>query len=83
MGDSYYPGWKAYVDGEEKEILRANYLFRSVLIEPGEHTLRFEYDPLSFKLGLTITLLTILVSLIYFIRACVVRPAKIDINLPA
>ena len=83
MSDSFYPGWKAYVDGEEKEIFRANYQFRAVLIEPGEHTLRFEYDPFSFKLGLAITLLTILVSLIYFFRAYVVQPSKIDINLPA
>ncbi|MBT3184008.1 MAG: YfhO family protein [Nitrospina sp.] len=61
LSDSYYPGWKAYVDGEEVEILRANYVFRAVVIEQGEHRVRFEYDPLSFKLGLAITLLTILI----------------------
>lgn len=83
ISDSFYPGWKAYVDGEGKEILRANYLFRAVLIEPGKHTIHFEYDPFSFKLGLTITLLTILVCLIYVFKACVVRPSEIGIDQPA
>jgi len=66
LSDSYYPGWKAYVDGEETEIYRANYLFRAILIEPGEHKVRFEYDPLSFKLGLAVSMTTILVCVFYY-----------------
>jgi len=68
LSDSYYPGWKAYVDGEETEILRANYLFRAIVVTPGEHKVRFEYDPLSFKLGLAISMATILLCGIYFFR---------------
>lgn len=68
LSDSYYPGWKAYVDGEEREIYRANYLFRAVIIEPGKHSVRFVYDPLSFKLGLAISVTTILICGGYFLR---------------
>jgi hypothetical protein len=68
LSDSYYPGWKAYVDGEEVEILRANYLFRAIVLEAGNHQIRFKYDPLSFKLGIGITLFTLLACLFYFIR---------------
>ncbi len=75
MSDSYYPGWKAYVNGEGKEILRANYLFRALLIEPGTHKIRFEYDPLSFKLGLIISLLTVLFCGAYFLNS--IRKKKI------
>ncbi|HID65071.1 MAG TPA: hypothetical protein EYP49_20320, partial [Anaerolineae bacterium] len=56
LSDTYYPGWRAYVDGEEKEILRANYAFRAVPLESGQHTVLFKYDPLSFKMGLAISL---------------------------
>jgi hypothetical protein len=68
MSDSYYPGWKVYINDKPAEILRANYLFRAVVVEPGKSRVRFEYDPLSFKLGLAISLLTILLCGIYFFK---------------
>lgn len=68
LSDSFYPGWKAYVDEEETKILRANYLFRAVVIEPGKHRVRFEYDPLSFKLGSAITIATIFICGIFYFR---------------
>ena len=58
LSDTYYPGWRAYVDGEEKEILRANYAFRALPLESGQHTVLFKYEPLSFKVGLAISLIT-------------------------
>ena len=56
LSDTYYPGWRAYIDGEEREILRANYAFRAVPLESGQHTVLFKYEPLSFKMGLAISL---------------------------
>jgi len=29
LNDIYYPGWKAYLNGNEIPIMRANYLFRA------------------------------------------------------
>jgi hypothetical protein len=60
LSDTYYPGWKVYVDGEKKKIYRANYTFRAVPLRPGTHQVEFVYDPLSFKLGAIITFLTII-----------------------
>ncbi len=57
LSDTYYPGWKAFVDGKEEKIFRADYNFRAILIPPGSHLVEFVYDPLSFKLGGWITLL--------------------------
>ena len=57
LSDSYYPGWKAYVDGKPGKIYVANYLSRAVYLNAGEHTVRFVFDPFSFRLGLAITLL--------------------------
>lgn len=56
ISDNYYPGWKAQVDGDETEILRANYTFRTVPLIPGEHLVRFYYDSDVFKLGALISL---------------------------
>jgi len=52
LNDTFYPGWKAYVDGKEARILSANYLFRGVLLDKGAHQVEFRYEPASFRLGL-------------------------------
>jgi len=63
LADSYYPGWKAYVNGREEKILRANLFFRAVPLSAGHHTVEFRYEPRSFAVGLAISLTT-LVSLV-------------------
>ncbi|HEX2187037.1 MAG TPA: YfhO family protein [Chloroflexota bacterium] len=57
LADMAYPGWKAYVDGREAKIYRANHLFRAVFIPSGQHTVEFVYRPRSLRLGLLITML--------------------------
>ena len=58
LTDAFYPGWKVFVGGKEQKILRANYLFRGVELRAGNHEVEFVYDPISFKIGLLISLLT-------------------------
>lgn len=55
LSDLYYPGWKVMVDSKEREILPANYLVRAVELTPGQHEIRFFYDPLPFKIGVLIS----------------------------
>jgi hypothetical protein len=72
LADSFYPGWKAFVDGKEATILRANHFYRAVVISKGEHQVEFRYEPRSFKLGLLISTFTLaclfVVSLCLFLR---------------
>jgi len=51
LTDSYYPGWRASVDGAATEILRANGLFRAIRIPGGSHRVVFEYAPASLRRG--------------------------------
>ncbi len=66
LSDTYYPGWKVYVNGEISRILRANYAFRAVELKRGSHTVKFSYEPLSFKIGLYVSLLS-LIGIVMFI----------------
>jgi uncharacterized membrane protein YfhO len=66
LSEIYYPGWKVYVDGEESKIYRANYLFRSVYLEKGIHTVKLIFRPDSFKRGAFISLLFCSILLVYF-----------------
>jgi hypothetical protein len=58
LSDTYYPGWKVFVDGREDRIYQADYLFRAVFLERGKHVVEFRYSPLSFRIGLAISLVT-------------------------
>lgn len=61
INDNYAPGWKAYVDGKNTEILRAYYSLRCVAVSSGgEHELLMIYDPLSVKIGYAVTLAAII-----------------------
>ncbi len=51
LADSYYPGWKALVNGIVVPIYRANYVLRAVFLKRGQSIVEFVYDPLSFRLG--------------------------------
>jgi hypothetical protein len=59
LGDSYYPGWRAFVDGKEQVIRRANLFFRAVPLSAGNHTVEFRYEPRSFTVGLAISAVTL------------------------
>ena len=57
LSETFYPeGWVARLDGEEVPIYRANYLFRAVVIPPGEHALILSFEPRGFALGKNLSL---------------------------
>jgi len=60
ISDNYYPGWRAYVDNKETKIYRANYTFRAIALPAGSHVVKFVYDPLSFKIGKCVSLVSFL-----------------------
>lgn len=60
VSDTYYPGWKAYLD--DKEILpiyRADFAFRAVKVPEGSHEVKFIYRPESFSNGLKVSLISL------------------------
>jgi hypothetical protein len=55
-GDSYYPGWRARVDGERRPVQELDAV-RAVRSGAGRHTIEFRYRPASVYWGLGLTLL--------------------------
>ena len=55
LSEMDYPGWRAEVDGAERPLVRANYAFKALAIQPGDRRVRIVFKPLSLKLGAAIT----------------------------
>ena len=51
LNDIWQPWWTAEVDGRPAKLLRANVLFRAVMVPPGRHTVRFVFRPVAGALA--------------------------------
>lgn len=60
VSDTWYPGWRATIDGKEVPIHRANYMFRGIFVPAGEHIVRFDFWPVNLTLYCASTLLGLL-----------------------
>lgn len=62
LTDTWFPGWRAWVNGAEHPVWRANYAFRAVWLPAGRHEIEFRYRPASFQYGLWLSALAACVS---------------------
>jgi len=67
LSEINYPGWKAYDNGKKTEIFKANYILRALYLNEGQHRIALIYEPNSYKIGLIISLTTLLFSFLYII----------------
>lgn len=64
FSDIYYDkGWKAFVDGKETPIIKADYVLRAIKIPAGQHNIEFKFHPTSFYTGQTIAMISSLLIL--------------------
>ncbi|MBQ5881610.1 MAG: YfhO family protein [Bacteroidales bacterium] len=81
FSEVYYPaGWKAYIDSQEVEILRANYILRGLELTPGEHTVEFVFAPESFKSGKNISLCSSIALILLLLGSIIVSNRQNIIN---
>jgi len=70
LTDTYYPGWKIYVDGHESKIYRAYSFLRAVFLKKGSHEVLFKFSPPLYKTGKIITFIfTLLLIPFLFIKS--------------
>jgi hypothetical protein len=58
FSDMHYPGWKAFLNGDRVKIFRANYTFRAIPVPAGTSIVEWKYDPILFRIGGGVSLLT-------------------------
>jgi len=57
--EAHDEGWRAFVNGEPADVLRANYCFMAVALPEGSSRVRLVYAPLSFRAGAVISVLSL------------------------
>ena len=66
LAEYWFPNWKAYLNGESVEVLKANHFTRGVLIPEGTHELEFKYESSYYTIGKWISLLTLFILVGFF-----------------
>lgn len=60
LTDTFYPGWRARLAGQELEVLRANGFYRAAVVPAGRHEIVFLYEPGSLRSGVWLSLASLL-----------------------
>ncbi|MFB0535944.1 MAG: YfhO family protein [Anaerolineae bacterium] len=76
LSEVYYPGWRAYADGEEVPIYRADHVLRAMPLRAGHHRVEMVFDPLWPKVGLAVSGVTLLLAAVLIAVAMARRKAK-------
>jgi hypothetical protein len=73
LADNWYPDWKAFVDGQEVEVMRANGAFRGVVMPSGEHQVEFKYISSTQKTGRWLTIAGLLAVVVGVVGSVIPR----------
>jgi hypothetical protein len=63
--ESWAPGWRVFIDGEEALVYRVDCALQGVWVEPGVHQVTFRYQPKSYNAGRLISMTTIVLLILY------------------
>jgi hypothetical protein len=64
LTDTWFPGWRATVDGKTARIYEAYGGVRGVMVDQGSHVIEMKYRPLSVYLGGGMTVFAALITLV-------------------
>jgi hypothetical protein len=67
FSEIYYPaGWKAFIDGAEKNYFCADYVLRGMIVPAGTHEIRFTFRPESYYTGNQISFASSVIFVLLF-----------------
>lgn len=67
LSDTYFPGWRASVNGEQMNVLKVFTALRGVKIPEGISEVEFTYQPLSFIIGLSVSICSFIILCLFML----------------
>jgi hypothetical protein len=72
FSEIYYPhGWMAKIDGQESNVIRANYILRAMEVPAGKHTIEMTFEPDAYVIGNKVTMASSWLVLLFLIGGLV------------
>lgn len=68
VAETYYPGWRAYVDGRRQELYPTDLVLQGVFLDAGEHRVDLVFAPTAGRLSVVIATLAVPILLGYSFR---------------
>lgn len=66
FSEIYYDmGWNAYVDGQKSTYMKTDYALRGMSLPAGKHTIRFVFEPATYKKGVTLSFIGSILVLVF------------------
>jgi hypothetical protein len=59
VSQNFFPGWKATVSGRSAPVFPADHALTGIAVPAGNHEIRFEFQPSSFRLGALFSLISL------------------------
>ncbi|HEX5229336.1 MAG TPA: YfhO family protein, partial [Bryobacteraceae bacterium] len=69
LSETYYPGWKAWLDGRPTPIYETDIALRGIVVPPGTHHVRLEFRPSILPMSLGISLGTAILLAFFAFRS--------------
>jgi len=76
VADTWFPGWKAFVDGKPAQIYAAYDLVRGVVVDAGQHEVTMRYRPASVFTGMALAFVGILLCVVLQFRRAETIPDR-------
>jgi len=74
FSEVYYPfGWNAYLDDKKVEYCKADYVLRGLSIPSGQHTVKFIFEPSTYKKAVSIAYISSFLILILLLGGLVME----------
>jgi len=74
LSESFHSGWKARINGAEVPVLPTYGDYLGCVVDAGEKTVGFQFEPKSFYLGARVTLAGLVAALLWFAVGFFVKP---------
>lgn len=69
LSDSFYPGWKATVDGQATPVYQVNHALRGVFVPFGAHEIQFRFRSKTLRTAVFIATLSLLATAVLIIKS--------------